>query len=160
MFGGEKYLERGIIPRSLNFVYQKINENIRNNLPFSFKCQVSFCEIYKESIYDLLDSNISSGQSEETLPTVQIFEGEDGLTLRNLSVFDAKCEEDALQLFFLGNANRITLSTSMNETSSRSHAIFTLTLDSEVIKNEKTIYTSGKVHFVDLAGSERMYKVY
>ncbi len=90
---------------------------------------------------------------------VSIYESEEGIVLKNLNVFDVNSEEDALQLFFLGNANRITASTSMNQVSSRSHAIFTLVFQSEVVQDNRMVYTTGKINFVDLAGSERMYKV-
>jgi Kinesin motor domain len=65
-----------------------------------------------------------------------------------------------LSLFFLGNTNRITSATVMNEASSRSHAIFTMIIESKGLKDGNTMFTSGKMNFVDLAGSERIYKVY
>jgi hypothetical protein len=126
---------------------------------FSFKCQISFTEIYKETIYDLLDQTKRSTNNLESYPTVQIFEAEEGIVLRNLSVYQVNTEEEALQLFFMGNANRITSSTAMNHASSRSHAVFTIVLETEGIRDDRTVYTSGKINLVDLAGSERMYKV-
>jgi hypothetical protein len=47
----------------------------------------------------------------------------------------------------------------MNHASSRSHAIFTIVVESECKSGNKTIARSGKVNLVDLAGSERLYKV-
>ena len=90
---------------------------------------------------------------------MQLYEGEEGVLLKNLNVFEVSTEEEALQLFFMGNSNRITTSTSMNNASSRSHAIFTLIIDTEGIVDDRTLFTSGKINLVDLAGSERMYKV-
>lgn len=83
----------------------------------------------------------------------------DGILLRNLSVYEVQNEQEGLQLFFLGNTNRITAATAMNNTSSRSHAIFTIVVDTEGLKEERTVFTTGKVNLVDLAGSERAFKV-
>ena len=90
---------------------------------------------------------------------MQLLDSVNGLVLKNLSVYDVESEEEALQLFFMGNNTRITTATSMNSVSSRSHAVFTLLLDSEGIKIDQTVFTSSKINLVDLAGSERMYKV-
>ena len=47
----------------------------------------------------------------------------------------------------------------MNEASSRSHAIFTIILESEGVVKGNTTTTIGKINLVDLAGSERAFKV-
>ena len=70
-----------------------------------------------------------------------------------------------------GSLHRSTASTLMNETSSRSHAIFTISVEQHQIddlykepslKKKSTgtdaNFTSAKFHFVDLAGSERLKK--
>ena len=46
----------------------------------------------------------------------------------------------------------------MNEASSRSHALFSIAIESEVVKNGKLFFCRGKINIVDLAGSERVYK--
>jgi hypothetical protein len=109
-------------------------------------------------VYDLLDEEKRT-QSIEHWTEVQLFESENGIILKNLNVFEVSSVEDALQLFFMGNKNRITSATVMNNASSRSHAIFTIVLQTECFKDGNTVITSGKINFVDLAGSERMYKV-
>lgn len=50
--------------------------------------------------------------------------------LKNLRVYESESEEYALNLFFVGNVNRITSETPMNLASSRSHAVFTMTFES------------------------------
>ncbi len=158
IFGGDSYVERGLIPRAIGLVFEEIRLRKREQKSFAFKCQISFTEVYKENVYDLLDQE-NRTQDLSNWSTVQVMEGENGITIRNLNVFEVSSEEQALQLFFMGNANRITDATAMNSVSSRSHAIFTLVLESEGIKDEKTVFSSGKINLVDLAGSERMYKV-
>lgn len=157
-----------------------------DNPILKFRCQITFVEIYKDIIYDLLpptDLNGSSSSSTTTtssngkgnnnsnnkninLPVVQILEsssdeygGTGQLILKNVNVYETTTEEEALSLYFLGMNNRNTSSTSMNISSSRSHAIFTIIVETETLRDNKTISTRGKINLVDLAGSERMYKV-
>lgn len=156
IFGGESFADRGLIPRSIAYLFKERRAKELNN--FSVKCLVSFTEVYKETVYDLLLKQKKNLPIEQWTP-VQVLEGENGLTLRNLNVFEVESEDDALSLFFLGNSNRITSATVMNDASSRSHAIFTMIIESKGIKDGKTIFASGKMNFVDLAGSERIYKV-
>lgn len=54
---------------------------------------------------------------------------------------------------------RITSSTPMNKASSRSHAIFTMVVESQTVVEGVSVTRCGKVNFVDLAGSERLFKV-
>ena len=156
IFGGDSFADRGLIPRSIAYLFKERRAKELNS--FVVKCQVSFTEVYKETVYDLLFKQKKNLPIEQWIP-VQVLEGENGLTLRNLNVFEVESEDDTLSLFFLGNSNRLTSSTVMNDASSRSHAIFTMIIESKGIKDGKTIFTSGKMNFVDLAGSERIYKV-
>ena len=61
--------------------------------------------MYKENLYDLLDTQKRSIPMEQWVP-VQILEAEGGLTLRNVNVFEVDTEEQALNIFFMGNTNR------------------------------------------------------
>lgn len=158
IFGGDTYAERGLIPRSLSCLFGELKIKKLKIPSFAFKCQVSFTEIYKETVYDLLEPNRKSSPREEWVP-VQLLESSNGLVLKNLSVYDVESEEEALQLFFMGNSGRLTTATSMNNVSSRSHAVFTVVLECEGIRADQTVFTSSKINLVDLAGSERMYKV-
>mmetsp|Transcript_9688 Transcript_9688/g.16176 ORF Transcript_9688/g.16176 Transcript_9688/m.16176 type:complete len:737 (-) Transcript_9688:169-2379(-) len=157
IFGGETFADRGLIPRSLGLLFAELKQRKTSIPAFAFKCQISFTEIYKETVYDLLDTARAHLPREEWA-TVQLLEGEQGLVLKNLNVFEVENEEEALELFFTGHSTRLTTNTAMNTTSSRSHAVFTIALESEGVRAEQTVFTSGKVHLVDLAGSERMYK--
>ena len=75
---------------------------------------------------------------------------------RRASVCRAASEEDALNLLFLGDTNRMIAETPMNMASSRSHCVFTLHLEARR-PGEATVRRS-KLHLVDLAGSERVSK--
>ena len=144
VFGGDSFQERGLIPRSIACLFKEYRA--KKNLNFSVRCRVSFTEVYKETVYDLLDKN----------KVVKVFEGEHGVILRNVNVFDVDSEDDALALFFSGVSNRKTTHTIANDKSSRSHAIFTLIVECKGPRLDgKTVFTSGKISLVDLAGSAR-----
>jgi kinesin family protein 6/9 len=76
--------------------------------------------------------------------------------LKNLSMHPATSEEEALNLLFMGDTNRAIAETPMNQASSRSHCIFTLSL--EVRSPGSELVRRSKLHLVDLAGSERVAK--
>lgn len=78
-------------------------------------------------------------------------EDEDGqIHLRNLSVHQVASEDDALNFLFLGDTNRSIAETPMNLASSRSHAIFTVAVESR--DEGSTVVRKSKLHLVDLAG--------
>merc|ERR1719367_2200541 len=84
-------------------------------------------------------------------------EDDDGnIHLRNLSVNTAATEEDALNLLFLGDTNRVVAETPMNDASTRSHCLFIIWVDS--MKAGSDVVRRSKLHLVDLAGSERVSK--
>lgn len=105
MCGGESFQERGLIPRTLNLVFEELLYHQQHDPATTYKCLISFTEIFGEAIYDLLDQNKRSQPIEEW-PKVQIFENDDGLVLRNINVFEVTTEEEALNLFFMGTTNR------------------------------------------------------
>ena len=149
MTGGSQYEDRGLIPRSISTIFQKLSKREGQTKVF-----ISYVEIYQEGCYDLLDQDKRLKKLEEW-DKVKTKEDSNGdLIFEGLRVYECEAEEAALSLLFLGNMNRITSSTKMNEASSRSHAIFTITA---TVTNGKKVET-GKLHIVDLAGSERSGK--
>ena len=113
-------------------------------------------EIYNESGYDLLDENHAT-KSLFDLPKVKMQENRDGqFTLLNLSVHRAETEEDALNLLFIGDTNRVVSQTPKNDASTRSHCIFVIQLESQRLNSD--VKTVSKLHLVDLSGSERVFK--
>lgn len=83
-------------------------------------------EIYNESGFDLLDENHASKNLYD-LPKVKMYEDKNGqFTLQNLSVHRAENEEDALNLLFIGDTNRVVSETPKNDASTRSHCIFVI----------------------------------
>jgi kinesin family member 6/9 len=150
--GPERYVDRGIIPRSISHIYNEF----RTRTDIQFKAYVSYLELYNEIGYDLLDPSHET-KALEDLPKVTMLEDEHGnFHLKNLSMHPADSEEDALNLLFMGDTNRAIAETPMNMASSRSHCIFTLSIEARIVGTD-TVRRS-KLHLVDLAGSERVAK--
>ncbi|OQR99311.1 kinesin [Thraustotheca clavata] len=152
--GGESYQERGIIPRTISALFEAFEARYDVN----YRCYISYLEIYNESIYDLLDkAHLNQPIDQWTKIHLQLSDDdEDDVHFRNLGVYEANSEEDALNLLFLGNVNRVTSDTPMNMASSRSHSIFTILIESR--RENSDLVLHSKLHIVDLAGSERVYK--
>ncbi|OWZ22440.1 Kinesin [Phytophthora megakarya] len=150
--GGEHYADRGIIPRVLSTIFEEFEK--KPNMRYS--CYISYLEIYNENVYDLLDRSHTDRPIEEWTKVVLMDDDEGDMHFRNLGVFEAVSEEEALNLLFLGNMNRVTSDTPMNQASSRSHSIFSVMIESRPTDSDMIV--TSKLHLVDLAGSERVYK--
>ncbi|XP_050749802.1 kinesin-like protein KIF6 [Gymnogyps californianus] len=150
--GAERYSDRGIIPRTLSYIFDQLQKDSSK----VYTTHVSYLEIYNECGYDLLDPRHEASRLED-LPKVTIMEDPDqNIHLKNLSLQQASNEEEALNLLFLGDTNRMIAETPMNQASTRSHCIFTIHISSKE-PGSATIRHS-KLHLVDLAGSERVAK--
>lgn len=102
----------------------------RGNLPLK---RLLLLAVPSRQGFDLLDPSHDSKKLED-LPKVSLMEDEDGnIHLRNLSLYLAANEEEALNYLFLGDTNRAISETAMNKASSRSHCIFTV---SEIFQHE------------------------
>ena len=74
--------------------------------------------------------------------------------VENLYVFECQSAEEALKLFKFGSQNKVLASHNLNEFSSRSHSIFSLTIETQDIKSQVNV-TVSRLQLVDLAGSEK-----
>jgi kinesin family protein 6/9 len=150
--GAERYEDRGMIPRTMSYMYNEIGQRSDT----TYKILISYLEIYNDQAYDLLDEKHNS-KSLFDLPKVQMFENEFGqFILKNLSIHKADNEEDALNLLFIGDTNRVVSETPMNDASTRSHCIFIIQLEAQ--KNGEDVKKISKLQLVDLSGSERVGK--
>jgi centromeric protein E len=132
----------GIIPRAVSDLFDLLRE-----MPF-ITAKVSYMEIYNEEIRDLLDA---SGSSAGGSGTVSIQQGRDGgVIVIGLQEIQVSEQSNVMELVRKGDAQRQVGETKMNARSSRSHAIFRLTIQGEGKRSELTL--------VDLAGSERIAK--
>lgn len=146
--GTDRYEDRGLIPRTLAYMFERFQQD-----QAQYRMYISYLEIYNDAGYDLLRDD--SVKRLEDLPKVTIREDEDGAShLRNLSVNVAASVEDALNLLFMGDTNRVVAETPMNDASTRSHCLFIIWVDSTALGSD--VVRRSKMHLVDLAGSERV----
>ncbi|GCC29575.1 hypothetical protein chiPu_0008018 [Chiloscyllium punctatum] len=139
---------RGVIPRSFEYLFYLISrEKEKSGEGKDFLCKCSFIEIYNEQIFDLLDPASTGLFLRENIKTGVFVEGVVEQVITSAA--------EAYQVLSMGWRNRSVASTSMNRESSRSHAVFSVTIQSkEKINNLVNIRTS-QLNLVDLAGSER-----
>jgi kinesin family protein 6/9 len=108
--GPERYVDRGIIPRSISMIFGEF----RSRADVQLKTYISYLEIYNDCGYDLLDVTHET-KSIEDLPKVTMLEDEFGnFHFKNLSHHPADSEEEALNLLFTGDTNRAIAETPMN----------------------------------------------
>ncbi|KAG1800889.1 kinesin-domain-containing protein [Suillus plorans] len=116
----------GIIPRAVSTIFsqaRKLKEQRGGTWNYSIKG--SFIEVYNEDLIDLLSSDEATGLRRE----VQIREGKDGSIIwGGLREVTVRNSNEVMHLIRQGTAIRRTNETDMNAQSSRSHAIFSLTL--------------------------------
>ncbi|KAI3522183.1 hypothetical protein L1887_11665 [Cichorium endivia] len=165
--------QTGLIPQAMSALFNKI-ESLKHQI--EFQLHVSFIEILKEEVRDLLDPNssnksdTSNGQNGKVnnipgKPPIQIRETSNGvITLAGSTECSVQTLKEMADCLEHGSLSRATGSTNMNNQSSRSHAIFTITVEqirkansSDSNSNESMgdEYLCAKLHLVDLAGSER-----
>ena len=146
------FQHRGIIPRAISQLYKDIDGRAESDITV----RISYLEIYKDKMYDLLCTLDGDGVSSNNLT---ITEDDQSVTyVKGLSRPVARTEEEALNLLFEGETNRTISEHMLNRHSSRSHCIFTIYCESHSKTQSNTKYTTSKFNFVDLAGSERLAK--
>ncbi|XP_045712877.1 kinesin-like protein KIF15 isoform X1 [Phyllostomus hastatus] len=139
---------RGVIPRSFEYLFSLIDrEKDKAGAGKSFLCKCSFIEIYNEQIYDLLDSASAGLYLREHIKKGVFVVGAVEQVVTSAA--------GAYQVLSGGWRNRRVASTSMNRESSRSHAVFTVTIESMEKSNETVNIRTSLLNLVDLAGSER-----
>nr|XP_010320210.1 kinesin-like protein KIN-4C [Solanum lycopersicum]XP_010320211.1 kinesin-like protein KIN-4C [Solanum lycopersicum] len=160
----------GVIPMVMNTIFSRA-EAMKESTELLIR--VSFIEIFKEEVFDLLDQNAiafskTDGAAKPTggparVP-IQIRETvHGGITLAGVTEAEVRTKEEMACFLLRGSVARATGSTKMNSQSSRSHAIFTISLEQKKLSNCSTGSTNddgddilcAKLHLVDLAGSER-----
>ncbi|KAJ1513394.1 Kinesin-like protein kif3b [Coelomomyces lativittatus] len=145
---------RGIIPNTFHHVFAHIARTPERQ----YLVRVSYLEIYNEEIRDLLNPHQNKGSMNFTHHShgLDIKEHpEHGLYVKDLTSVAVKSVEELQNWMQLGNEHRSVGVTNMNLQSSRSHAIFTIKIESS---GENEHIWGGQLHLVDLAGSERQSK--
>ncbi|XP_013986762.2 kinesin-like protein KIF16B isoform X7 [Salmo salar] len=141
--------DAGLIPRICEGLFSRIAGMTRWD-EASFRTEVSYLEIYNERVRDLLRR-----KSTQTYNLRVREHPKDGPYVEDLSKHLVQNYHDVEVLMEAGNINRTTAATGMNDTSSRSHAIFTINFTQAKFDTEMPCETISQIHLVDLAGSER-----
>ncbi|XP_071194165.1 chromosome-associated kinesin KIF4-like isoform X1 [Salvelinus alpinus] len=140
----------GVIPRVVRMIFQEREKHT----DCEFSLAVSYLEIYNEDILDLLCPSVSKDKPS----TINIREDpKEGIKIVGLTEREVFSANEMVGCLELGNSARTVGSTAMNAASSRSHAIFTITLEQRR-GADKSDNVVSKLHLVDLAGSERQKK--
>ena len=118
----------GLIPRICSSMFSRMSREGKVE-GTTYRTEVSYLEIYNERVKDLLDRPAPlSSACDTTSHKLRIREHpKDGPYVENLSKHLVVNYRDILSLMEQGNKVRTTASTNMNDTSSRSHSIFTIT---------------------------------
>ncbi|XP_058160430.1 kinesin-like protein KIF1B isoform X11 [Dasypus novemcinctus] len=148
MMGKQEEGQAGIIPQLCEELFEKINDNCNEEM--SYSVEVSYMEIYCERVRDLLNPKNKGNLRVREHPLL-------GPYVEDLSKLAVTSYTDIADLMDAGNKARTVAATNMNETSSRSHAVFTIVFTQKKHDAETNLSTEkvSKISLVDLAGSER-----
>uniref|UniRef100_A0A182VBX8 Kinesin-like protein n=2 Tax=Anopheles merus TaxID=30066 RepID=A0A182VBX8_ANOME len=140
---------KGIIPNTFAHIFGHIARGKENQ---KFLVRVSYMEIYNEEVRDLLGKELNKSLEVKERADIGVF-------VKDLSGYVVHNADDLDNIMKLGNKNRVVGATKMNSESSRSHAIFSITVESsETDEAGRQYVRMGKLQLVDLAGSERQSK--
>ncbi|XP_041635040.1 kinesin-like protein KIF1C isoform X2 [Cheilinus undulatus] len=148
MMGKQEPGQEGIIPQLCEDLFQRTGENMDPDLTYSV--EVSYMEIYCERVRDLLNPKSQGTLRVREHPIL-------GPYVEDLSKLAVTGFSDIRDLMDAGNKARTVAATNMNETSSRSHAVFTIVFTQKRRDQMTSLDTEkvSKISLVDLAGSER-----
>ncbi|XP_036376867.1 kinesin-like protein KIF1A isoform X6 [Megalops cyprinoides] len=149
MMGKQEKDQQGIIPQLCEDLFTKINDSNNDN-SMSYSVEVSYMEIYCERVRDLLNPKNKGNLRVREHPLM-------GPYVEDLSKLAVTSYNDIQDLMDSGNKARTVAATNMNETSSRSHAVFNIifTQKRHDAETDNTSEKVSKISLVDLAGSER-----
>jgi hypothetical protein len=140
----------GLIPRTCEDLFQRIDE--AQSVDTTYHVRVSYFEVYNEHVRDLLVPRTDPPHylKIRESPT-------DGPYVKDLTDVPVRSFADIMKLMRKGDMSRTVASTKMNDTSSRSHAVFTIILKQihHDLATDETTERTARIRLVDLAGSER-----
>ncbi|XP_029984857.1 kinesin-like protein KIF3C isoform X1 [Sphaeramia orbicularis] len=143
--------KRGVIPNAFDHIFTHIS---RSQSDKQYLVRASYLEIYREEVRDLLDPNHANARA------LELRESPDtGVYVRDLTSCVCKSIKEIEEVMNMGNQARAVGATDMNEHSSRSHALFLITVEcSQPGPDGRKHIRVGRLNLVDLAGSERQAK--
>ncbi|CAM4814077.1 unnamed protein product [Rotaria magnacalcarata] len=157
MMGKNESDQQGIIPRLCGELFERIISSSSQKKPH-YTVEVSYMEIYCERVRDLLSPKKSQSTNVGSSHNLRVREHPImGPYVEDLSRLLVTSYDDISRLIDEGNKARTVAATNMNETSSRSHAVFTILFSQSTYDamTDLTAEKQSKISLVDLAGSER-----
>jgi kinesin family protein 1 len=141
--------EAGVIPKICQDMFERIGD-LQQDKHLRCTVEVSYLEIYNERVRDLLNPSTKGNLKVREHPST-------GPYVEDLAKLVVSSFNEIEHLMDEGNKARTVAATNMNETSSRSHAVFTLTLTQKRrdVETNMAMEKVAKISLVDLAGSER-----
>ncbi|KAG9000608.1 kinesin-like protein Klp8 [Tulasnella sp. JGI-2019a] len=142
--------DKGIIPQTCSELFDRAEAKMATDPNTKYTVEVSYIEIYNEKVRDLLNPRNKGNLKVREHPSL-------GPYVEDLSKLVVAGYDEMMNLMDEGNKARTVAATNMNETSSRSHAVFTLLLTQKRHDNDTNLDTEkvSRISLVDLAGSER-----
>ncbi|KAJ1329526.1 kinesin family member 1 [Microdochium nivale] len=144
----------GLIPRTCEDLFQRIEQAQDETPNISYHVRASYFEVYNEHVRDLLVPVVPN----QPPYYLKIRESPtEGPYVKDLTDVPVRNINEILRYMKAGDGNRTVASTKMNDTSSRSHAVFTIMLKQihHDMETDETTERSSRIRLVDLAGSER-----
>lgn len=144
----------GLIPRTCEDLFERIDAAQNEDSNIAYNVRVSYFEVYNEHVRDLLVPVVPNAPPNylkiRESPT-------EGPYVKDLTEVPVRNINEILRYMKNGDQSRTTASTKMNDTSSRSHAVFTIMLKQihHDMETDETTERSSRIRLVDLAGSER-----
>jgi hypothetical protein len=142
--------KQGLVPRAMARVFEAIGERTAN---YTHECFLSMIEIYNEQVRDLLvEKDVDTSRKKYEIMRDALV----GMYVKDLTSEPVHTASHTKTLIKRGNLTRSVGATNLNEQSSRSHMLVTLTVrTTDLHTNDHYV---GKLSLVDLAGSERLAK--
>lgn len=140
----------GMMPQVVDYLFGEIKKF--TSATKSFKVKVSYVELYNGKSRDLLSKKQTNLEIKQNMA-------------KNFYVKGAEMPEvagfqEAIKYFNAGTDRRQTASTDLNDTSSRSHSLFTVQIEQFDFEQDPSspVVMTSKINVVDLAGSEKLSK--
>ncbi|KAJ1510703.1 hypothetical protein HMI55_000851 [Coelomomyces lativittatus] len=144
-YKGRFAVEAGMIPRALYSLF-----DILDGGGTEYTVKVSCIELYNEELQDLLTPG-------EDLRKLRVYEDKKGVNIQGVEEVNVTSASDVLTVLQKANLKRQNASTFLNEHSSRSHGVYTITVfTKEMTPGGEELLKTGKLNLVDLAGSENI----
>ena len=142
---------KGLVPRAIEYLLDKKEEFIGfDNINMNIELYCSFYEIFNDQVYDLFNNDSWINYNSLNMKEKQL----EGTLKDNLQKIKLNDRKEIFNLIKVGYLNRQSFSNIMN-TQSKSHSIFSISINITKIENNNIIKSRTILNLVDLASSEK-----